>query len=563
MNTRVIFLAKKEKRKVLVAGALGEDVHVAGIINFLRFAENEGYKTIFLGPAVPVEIFIGAIIETDPNLIGVSYRLMPESGEYHLKQFKIALEEAGLLKAGKKYIFAGTPQVANVAKKIEIFDEIFVSTDIEDAITYLRGQISSEKTISYPDNIIDRINWKKPFPVLRHHLGLSTLQETLEAIEKVSKSKVLDVISIAIDQDAQENFFHPEKQNPGRKGAGGVPARNTGDFKQLFKASRCGNFPLMRCYQGTDDLIKMAEMLVKTINNCFAAIPIFWFSKLDGRGPLELEEAIKEHQELMRWHGERGIPVEVNEPHHFELRESSDVIAVADTYLSAYNAKQMGVKHFICTCMFDLPMGESFQMDLAKQVAKQEIIKELEDEKFTIYTQTRTGLLRYPSDLDAAKGRLAASIMMQMALNPEIMHLVSYIEADHAATADDIIESCKIARHVIQSCIEGIPNMLADPVIQKRKNELIEEARILLDGIRQIASKESKDPLSDPITLGKAFRIGLLDAPHLKGSSIAKGEIVTKIINGSCYAVDSAGKPLSERDRIKKILKNILKKDFK
>ena len=245
------------------------------------------------------------------------------------------------------------------------------------------------------------------------------------------------------------------------------------------------------------------------------------------------------------------------------MRESSDVIAVTDTYLSAYNAKQMGVKHFICTCMFDLPMSENFQMDLAKQVAKQEIIKDLEDEKFTIYTQTRTGLLRYPSDLDAAKGRLAASVMMQMALNPEIMHLVSYIEADHAATADDIIESCKIARHVIQSCMEGMPNMLADPIIQKRKSELIEEARMLLDGIRQIAPKESKDPLSDPKTLGKAIRIGLLDAPHLKGSNIAKGEIITKIINGSCYAVDSAGKPLAERDRIKQILKNILKKDFK
>ena len=553
-----------KEKKILIAGALGEDVHVAGVINFLRLAEREGYKTILLGPAVSVKTFVGSIMETDADLVGVSYRLMPESGEYHLNKLKMALEEAGLLGGDTKYIFAGTPQVAKIARKIRIFEKIFDGEDTEDTITYLRGQISPKDKIMYPDNLVDRILWKKPFPVLRHHLGLSTLEETLDAVKKVTEAKVLDVISIAIDQDAQENFFHPERQDAGRKGAGGAPVRKSEDFEQIYATSRCGNFPLVRCYQGTDDLIKMAEMLVKTIKNCFAAIPIFWFSKLDGRGPLDLEEAIREHQALMKWHGERGIPVEVNEPHHFELRESSDVIAVADTYLSAYNAKRMGVGHFICTCMFDLPMGENFTMDLAKQLAKKEIIEELADDAFIIYTQTRTGLLRYPSDLDAAKGRLATSIMMQMALEPEIMHIVSYIEADHAAMANDIIESCKIARYVIQSCLDGMPDMLTDPHIQRRKTELVKEARVLLDAIRQSAQDGVQDPLSDPETLGKAIRMGLLDAPHLKGSDIAKGELVTKIINGACYAIDPlTEKPVTESERIKGIMESFFKKSVK
>ncbi len=210
--------------------------------------------------------------------------------------------------------------------------------------------------------------------------------------------------------------------------------------------------------------------------------------------------------------------------------------------------------------MFDLPMGESYRMDLAKQLAKREIIQDLADDTFTILTQTRTGLLRYPADLDAAKGRLATSVMMQMTLEPEIMHVVSYIEADHAASPEDVIESCKIARYVIQSCLDGMPEMSADPTIKRRKDELIREARVLLDAIRQIAPDGVKYPLSDPETLGKALRVGILDAPHLKGSDIAKGEMVTKIIDGSCNAIDpQTGQPISEKERIKKVLENIMK----
>lgn len=548
-----------KSKKIMVAGAIGEDVHIAGMINFLRLAEKEGYDTVFLGPAVTIKTMVGAIIETDADLIGVSYRLMPKSGKFHLTQLKLALEEAGLLEKDKKYIFGGTPQIAQVAKEIKIFDKIFDGSEtIEETIMYLKGKMDKKVSKTYPDDLLERILWKKPFPVIRHHLGLPSLKDTIKAIEEVSKSKVLDIISLAIDQDAQENFFHPERQEPGRKGAGGVPARTKEDFRKIYSSSRCGNFPLMRCYQGTDDLIEIARMLVETIKNCYAAIPLFWFSKLDGRGPLELEEAIKEHQTLMSWHGKRGIPVEVNEPHHFELRESSDVIAVADTYLSAYNAKKMGVSHYICTYMFDLPYGESYRMDLAKQLAKQDIIKSLRDDKFSILTQTRTGLLRYPADLHAAKGRLATSIMMQMVLRPEIIHAVSYVEADHAATADDIIESCKIINYVVRHCLEGMPDMTADPQIQKRRIELINEAKILLDAIKKIAPKNAEDPLSDPVTLGRAIRLGILDAPHLKGSNIAKGAMKTKIIDGACHAVDpKTEEPISEQKRIEGILDSL------
>jgi len=40
--------------KTVIAGALGECVHVAGVSNFLRLAEAAGWHTIFLGPAASI-----------------------------------------------------------------------------------------------------------------------------------------------------------------------------------------------------------------------------------------------------------------------------------------------------------------------------------------------------------------------------------------------------------------------------------------------------------------------------------------------------------------------------
>ncbi|MGA2491199.1 MAG: cobalamin B12-binding domain-containing protein, partial [Anaerolineales bacterium] len=69
------------QKKVVLAAALGECVHVAGISNFLRLAEAAGWETIFLGPAVPIERVLESAIKEKADLVGVSYRLTPETGE--------------------------------------------------------------------------------------------------------------------------------------------------------------------------------------------------------------------------------------------------------------------------------------------------------------------------------------------------------------------------------------------------------------------------------------------------------------------------------------------------
>jgi hypothetical protein len=55
--------------KTLVAGALGECVHVAGVSNFLRLAEQAGWRTVFLGPAVSIQDFIAAIQREQADLV--------------------------------------------------------------------------------------------------------------------------------------------------------------------------------------------------------------------------------------------------------------------------------------------------------------------------------------------------------------------------------------------------------------------------------------------------------------------------------------------------------------
>ena len=542
-------------QRTVVAAALGECVHVAGVSNFLRLAESAGWRTVFLGPAVPVDEVLAAARREQADLVGVSYRLTPENGERLLGLF--AEEAAELHEAGVRFAFAGTPPVAQKAAQLgNFFERVFDGSETpEQVLAWLKGQPARDLgEADFPQTTVERILWKRPYPILRHHFGLPTLEATLAGIEQIAEAQVLDLISLGTDQDAQENFFHPERQDPRRKGAGGVPVRTPDDFLALYAASRRGNFPMLRAYSGTDDFIRYAEMLVETIHNAWCAIPLFWFNQMDGRGPWDLEGSIREHQQVMRWYGERGIPVELNEPHHWGMRDSSDVTFVAAAFLSAYNAKQYGVKDYIAQFMFNSPPGTSDAMDLAKMLAAQELIAPLRDGQFNIWTQTRIGLLSHPLDDQSARGHLAASTYLQMALRPDIYHIVGHTEADHAATADDIIEAVKITRRAIQNAL-GAPDMRQVPEVQTRKEELVAETRVLLDAIRELAPSGVADPWADPVTLNRSVTLGLMDAPQLRNNKFGRGETRTRIVDGKSVAVDVSGRPLSEKERLSALKK--------
>jgi methylmalonyl-CoA mutase cobalamin-binding subunit len=542
------------KQKTVVAGALGECVHVAGVVNFLRLAEMAGWRTVFLGPAVSIDDAIQSAEEENADLLAVSYRLTPDTGERLLAQFAESADHAR--EGGMQMAFGGTPPVAERVEKLGFFDAVFDGNQTyEEILAFLKGETSQgKKEDHFPKTTIERINWKSPYPLLRHHFGLPNMADTIAGIEKIAQAKVLDVVSLGIDQDAQANFFHPEKQDVRQTGAGGVPVRSAQDYRDLFNASRCGNYPLMRTYSGTDDFLELAQMYIDTIQIAWPAIPLFWFNQMDGRGPWDLEGSIREHQKVMTFYGEKDYPLEVNEPHHWGMRDAPDVIFVVSAYLSAYNARAFGVHNYIAQMMLNSPPGTSDAMDLAKMSALLSLCEELENDTFHIWRQTRTGLLSYPLESNAARAHLAASVYSQMALRPHILHVVGHTEAHHAATADDIIDACLMARRSIENALNGQADMLADPTIQARKAHLIEEAKITLTAIKNCSENNRVDPLIDPICLAKAVKNGIMDAPHLKNNPFARGTIQTRIIAGACEAVNKKGEFISEAIRLKKYL---------
>ncbi|MEJ5306634.1 MAG: methionine synthase [Ignavibacteria bacterium] len=544
------------KKKIIIGCALGNCVHIGGLNHFLQLAELEGFKTISLGPAVPLERLFKEIKKYNPDIIALSYRLTPEVAENIFKSLEELIKKNPFLKE-KNFIFGGTTSVAEVARKFSFFSKVFDGTEDQNyVISYLRGQTLERREQLYPQTLEERIKQKYPYPILRHHFGRPTLEETIEGARKIAEAQVLDVISLGTDQNAQEFFFRPELMRKELDGAGGVPVRKPEDLKAIYEASRTGNYPLMRCYSGTNDLIKWAEMSVETINNAWAAIPLTWYSVMDGRSTRPLEISIAENQQAMKWYAERNIPVEVNESHQWSLRDAHDSLAVATAYLAAYNAKKMGVKKYVAQFMFNTPPGTSPQMDLAKMMAKNELIEELKDENFDFYREVRSGIAHFSPDPDIAKGQLAASILITLYMKPHILHVVAYCEGDHAVYPEELIESCKIAHGVIKNVLNGLPDISNDKRLKKRKDELKKEAKIILEAIKNFGRNMSDDPLADPKVLAKAIKEGILDTPHFIGNPHLCGRIKTNLINGAWFAVNPrTGKIIKEKQRLKKYLK--------
>lgn len=102
-------------------------------------------------------------------------------------------------------------------------------------------------------------------------------------------------------------------------------------------------------------------------------------------------------------------------------------------------------------------------MDLAKMLAILALIEPLEDDNFRVWRQTRTGLLSYPLEDNAARAHLNSSIYLQMALKPQIVHIVGHTEADHAATGQDIIDAALMARKTIENALDGQIDPLFGP----------------------------------------------------------------------------------------------------
>jgi len=539
-------------RRLILGASIGNCVHVAGVVHFLNLAEDLGYETVFAGPAIKVDAILDLVQKHGADMVALGYRLTPENIVPVVEELK---EKSKVLAKQPVWTFGGTSPVAAVVSTLGFFDKIFDATeDLDDCIAYLRNMERDVHEEKHEAGLVARIKQKRPYPLLRHHFGLPSYEQTIEGVAKIADSRVLDVISLGIDQNTQQFFFRPDRRDSSMDGAGGVPVRSADQFRELKKASQRGNFPLMRCYSGTADVVPLAGVLADTIDNAWCAVPLFWYNELDGRGTRKLEASMGDAHELIRWHAGRNIPVELNEPHHWGLRDAHDVISVVASYLSAYHAKKLGVKNYISQYMFNVPGSLSFSMDLAKVLAQIEMTESLQDDTFICYRETRAGLPFLSGDLFVAKGQLAASTMLQMSVNPDIIHVVGYSEAEHAATPDVIIESTKIVRGVIRSCLKGNADSAGDPAVQARKLELLGEAKYLLRFMRDFYRDVSEDPLFDPAVLADSVRRGILDAPHIAKNGTYKGILRTRIIDGKCLAYDAPSQTaLTEAQRLQKL----------
>ncbi len=60
------------------------------------------------------------------------------------------------------------------------FERVFDGSEPPEAIlAYLKGQSAATPMESdLPQTTVERIHWKSPFPLIRHHFGLPTLEDT-------------------------------------------------------------------------------------------------------------------------------------------------------------------------------------------------------------------------------------------------------------------------------------------------------------------------------------------------------------------------------------------------
>ncbi len=542
------------KKMKMLGASIGSCVHNVGLLNFLELAKQNGYETIYIGSAVPVEKLVEEIEKHNPDIVAMSYRLSAESLKNLLYKMEGLLKERNM--TDKIYIFGGTFETANVAKGFSFMKKVFDgSEEIDEIVLFLKGEARKlQHQEVYPQRLGERIKFKSPFPLIRHHIGLQTLEETIKEVEKLADSQLLDIISLAPDQNCQQFFFEPEKMDPKQDGAGGAPIRKKEDFEQLYQASRRGNYPLVRCYAGTTHMVEFSKLLKETINNAWAAIPIMWYSDLDRRSARPLLEAVKENMLGIKWNAENDVPVEVTDSHQWALRLAHDAVEVATAYLATFVAKKLGVKEYVQQFMLETPSGISPKADLAKMIAKRELIETLVDENFTIYRMIRTGLMSMPADENAAMGQIGVSMFYGMVLEPHIVHVVAYCESNRRATAKEIIESVKIARRAINLALRGYWNPLEDCWVRNEKDRIKYDALEIIEAIKSLGSGKDDD-LLNPEILTEAVKIGILDAPALRGFSVAKGEIKTALVDGQYRCVDENGKVVSEKERLNKILK--------
>jgi len=602
------------------------DAHTLGIATINEFLTECGFKVIVANSEVskaitnPGNIYNSSLIEkwikeNNIKALGFSYRLNVDDAVlifqklmYQLESKKMLVKSGGKLKS---IWFAGLPEACNkikyLYKDVIVFygDESFTDSlkmlgidpskapkgfkddstykialdgfgkeiiDKGDYISTLPVDRSGYKNFGTAnDGLIDRINHGRNNnlpPVIRAHAGPyienrhESVKQFIEWSRLLAHSGYLDVLSIGTSQLTQSKFGEDWNDFPN---GGGVGINSPHEYERIYEAAKP---MLVRTYSGTKNLRKQAEIHEESLNIAWHALSLWWFSKIDGRGELNLLDNLTEHFETIKYIANTGKPYEGNVAHQFAFRSSDDVSYVVSAFLAAKAAKELGIKYFILQVMLNDPKHTSAINDLAKARATLSMVKALEDSDFKVFLQTRVGLSYLSYNIDKAKKQLASITALMDDIepfnnqSPDIIHVVSYSEGNDLATPEIIDESIKITLFSLNKYREyrkkgWIDNMDENQDINKRMLHLISEAKIVINTIET----NIKDTYT-PQGFYEIFKMGFLPVPQLMYCREEFPEAVkwkTKLRNGGVdiYFDD---KIISAKDRMNLLIRAIQKR---
>ncbi len=609
-------------RRFFLGLTLGGDPHTVGIYKAARIGKMIGVDSHIIRPDASVQQKIASIREFDPMFVGLSYRLSVEQAIQELRFFLQLMEDAGLLNDRERRIaFAGLPSTLerirrlgwnkthnlhlmggdktaerSTLRTLEFF-RMSSSVERERVVSTIRHEmeperisiidqiarevVSNNKYLNEPPlpkptkqaqtSLITRME-QSDIPLIRTHFGVpdETIQPTIDGIQELADAHVVDEISLG-SSDLSQRYYGNPLAFKARKNDGGVPYKTKEDLRLLYEATRRGNYPAIKPYCHVTGFKSFAAdcLDVGMLVGAHQAVPLFWFSELDGRGPLSVPQAIVEHIELVEFLAQKGIPVEMNDPNHWSSRFAHDTVFVADYALIAAVMYKAGVQDVILQCQFNKPAETGDYADLAKMRAALGLVEAVRPQghRARLLIETRSGIEHFSSDLETAKYQLARSTLLQMLLNPNMIHLVSYCEADHAATFMDIIESSKVVRRGIRLFRQherDIREAANHPFVEDRYCYLRHETEHLLRQIAALHPQGRDVPwyqlykfLSDPMVLELAIARRCMAAPGITHPRYSNPDMLTKPTKFGgidCFLHWEDPLPMTEEKRISQLL---------
>lgn len=556
------------------------------------------------------------LVDNNINRVCFSYRLDPKDGCAYFMSLYSQLKSDMMLSVDGGPVcemsFAGLPEACKLIegritdvhlvlfpggetpheslKKYSVPDEIILDSSIlchhpydKMLLEFSHRLVSSERYkhesyldhYGYPecgknnDTYLARLNYafsNHTLPLIRTHSGpfnqnrIDALKEYNSWCRELAGTKLLDILSIGTSQLTQSAFGEDWQD---RSNGGGLPVQNEVEYRVI----KDNSLPmLVRTYAGTKNVPTLAAIHERSLNICWHALSFWWFDELDGRGPNSLLDNLKEHFEAVKYIASTGKPVEPNVPHHFAFRGCDDISYIISGFLASKACKLLGVRHLVLQIMLNTPKYTWGVQDLAKARALLKLVRELEDQSFSISLQARAGLDVFVADLIFAKEQLAAITCMMDDIepgnddSPEIIHVVNYCEAVRLATPPVIKESIQItlnALHEYRAARKAgkVPDMRFDMDVNLRFEALYQEARNAIDIL------ESKMPnLYSPIGFYKVFCEGFIPVPYLwdQTHKFSKAtQYQTAIKNGGVYVVDNEGRIVNTSDRYRAIFDQI------